>query len=148
MRVANGVSMSVSDEAVELFVPRLFGDRPITLAPAELVVTLAEELDEPDEIPGLTRLAMVPLSKGRKLSNLLLVRAHPGYFPPLRPRARLTVEGLLFHGGRDDPHDGYHFHADVLRRSRERSDPIEVARAGSSSSQQVARPVAATAAFA
>jgi hypothetical protein len=119
MRVANGVSMSVSDEAVELFVPRLFGDRPITLAPAELVVTLVEEHDEPDEIPGLTRLAMVPLSKGRKLSNLLLVRAHPGYFPPLRPRARLTVEGLLFHGGRDDPHDGYYFHADDPHRVAE-----------------------------
>jgi hypothetical protein len=119
MRVGNGVSMSVSDDAVELFVPRLFGDRPITLAPAELAVSLAEELDEPDEIPGLTRLAIVPLSKGRKRSNILLVRAQPGYFPPLRPRAQLTAEGFLFQRGREEPHDAYHFHADDPHRVAE-----------------------------
>lgn len=117
--VGNGVWMAVSDRAVELFVPRLFGDRPIALSPAELAVNLADELDESRELPGLRPLAIVCLTKGHAPSNVMLVRAGPGYFPPLRRRAHLTAEGFVFQRSRDRPHDAYHFHADDPQRVTE-----------------------------
>jgi len=39
--------MAVSSGVVEMFVPRLFGDQPLSLSPAELTICWAQEIDEP-----------------------------------------------------------------------------------------------------
>jgi hypothetical protein len=110
-QVGDGLWMAVSDRAVELFVPRLFGDRPISFSPAELGVGRVGEVHEPAAIPGMPPLSIVLLSTARKEPNILLVRAQPGLFPPVRRRARFTPEGFLFRRGRERSHDGYDFHA-------------------------------------
>jgi hypothetical protein len=118
--LARGVWMSVSDAAVELFVPRLFGDRPIVLRPDELAVCRPEEMPPPDtqlSQPPPREIALSHLQKGRDDTNLLLVLAQEKLFPPVRYRARFTFEGSVFHASRKRPHDGYY----VLCPDRDRA---------------------------
>lgn len=116
--VGDAVWMAVSSGVVEVFVPRLFGDQPLSLSPAELAISWAQEIDEP-AVPGAEPLAVALLMKKHGPLNLLLVHSEPMLFPPVRPRARLTVEGLLFHGNRHRPHDGFAFFADDPDRTIE-----------------------------
>lgn len=108
-QLAKGVWMSISGRSIELLVPRLFADRPITLSTDEVAVCRPEQIDEPG-VPGQPPLDIASLGKGRRRVNLLLVLSRPMNFPPVRPRARISPEGFLFHQARDRPHDGYYFH--------------------------------------
>jgi len=109
--VGDAVWIAVSSGAVRVFVPRLFGDQPLNLSPAELAISWAQEINEP-AVPGAAPLAVALIVKRQGPVNLLLVHSEPKLFPPVWPRARLTVDGFLFHRNRDRPHDGFAFFAD------------------------------------
>jgi hypothetical protein len=106
--------MHVSTATIELWVPRLFADQPITLAPKDVAVCRPEDMSEPTDSrltsPPRRRIELVTLGTGRREVNLVLVLAQPTVFPPVRLRARFDPEGWLFHRGRDTPHDGYMFY--------------------------------------
>jgi hypothetical protein len=110
--LARGVAISVSDTAVELFVPRLFGDRPIRLRTDATAVCRPDEIVEPVWDEGARRpppLQVADLALPSDRPSLLLVSARPLLHPPVRPRARFTTMGFIYHRSRHHLSDGFRF---------------------------------------
>lgn len=109
--------MAERPDALELWVPKLFDDQPISLPYREFVWCRPDQLVDVDDalIPGVEPLSLVDFQTmwGQPEANIVLFRATPALLPPIPRRARLPGSwGSIIHRARRRPHDGYALHVD------------------------------------
>jgi hypothetical protein len=106
-----GGRMHVSPTTIELDFPFLFNGERIEIQVADVAFCDTVFEPESDSLEGSNHADKVDLvlltSSRRPTFNFALFRARPGFLPRIRPRARFTGVGHMYHRERRTPHDGY-----------------------------------------